>query len=112
MLTSCSYHAHLVSVLEKFPSDVRATALSGATLTATQIGLEFAYAHVFDPPSAIPVTLCSLTFERAATLFNLAAHHSQLAASEDRSSQDGLKRATLHYQVRRSPHLVALLNCG
>ncbi|KAF8553948.1 BRO1-domain-containing protein [Imleria badia] len=82
LLTSHSYHAQLVCVLQKFPSD---------------IGLEFAYAHVF-APSAIPVALCSLTFERAATLFNLAALHSQLAASEDRSAQDGLKRATLHYQ--------------
>jgi programmed cell death 6-interacting protein len=31
-------------------------------------------------------------------LFNLAALYSQLAASEDRSSQDGLKRASAYYQ--------------
>ncbi|KAN0092781.1 BRO1-like domain containing protein [Tylopilus felleus] len=78
-----SYHAQLVFVIRKLPSD---------------IGLEFSYAHVFAPPSSIPVTLRSLTFERAATLFNLAALYSQLAASEDRSTPDGLKRATLHYQ--------------
>lgn len=68
-----------------------------------QIGLEFSYAHVFAPSSSVPVTLRSLTFERAATLFNLAALYSQLAASEDRSSQDGLKRAALYYQVRHEP---------
>ncbi|KAH0833294.1 putative pH-response regulator [Lanmaoa asiatica] len=78
-----SYHAQLVFVLIKLPSD---------------IGLEFSYVHVFAPASSIPVTLRSLTFERAATLFNLAALYSQLAATEDRSSQDGLKRATLYYQ--------------
>ncbi|KAG8213026.1 putative pH-response regulator protein [Butyriboletus roseoflavus] len=77
------YHAQLVFVLTKLPSD---------------IGLEFSYAHVFAPSSSVPVTLRSLTFERAATLFNLAALYSQLAVSEDRSSQDGLKRATLYYQ--------------
>ncbi|KAF8442365.1 BRO1-like domain-containing protein [Boletus edulis BED1] len=78
-----SYHAQLVFVLIKLPSD---------------IGLEFSYAHVFAPSSSVPVTLPSLTFERAATLFNLAALYSQFAASEDRSSPDGLKRTTLAYQ--------------
>lgn len=45
------------------------------------------------------MTLRSLTFERAAVLFNLAALYSQLASAEDRSSQDGLKRASAYYQV-------------
>ncbi|KAF8842107.1 BRO1-domain-containing protein [Paxillus ammoniavirescens] len=78
-----SYHAQLVFTLTKLPSD---------------IDLEFAYAHAFSPTTSIPITLRSLAFERAAILFNLAALYSQLAASEDRSSQDGLKRASSYYQ--------------
>ncbi|KAG1750758.1 ALIX V-shaped domain binding to HIV-domain-containing protein [Suillus lakei] len=49
-------------------------------------------------PSSLPVTLRSIAFERASILFNMAALYSQLAASEDRSSQDGLKRASAYYQ--------------
>ncbi|KAH7884708.1 BRO1-like domain-containing protein [Phlebopus sp. FC_14] len=78
-----SYHAQLVFVLTKLPSD---------------IGLEISYAHAFASSASIPVALQSLTFERTAILFNLAALYSQLAASEDRSTQDGLKRATAYYQ--------------
>lgn len=79
-----AYHAQLVFILAKLPSD---------------INLEFSYAHAFAPnPSFLPVTLRSITFERASVLFNLAALYSQLAASEDRSSQDGLKRASACYQ--------------
>ncbi|KAF9237666.1 BRO1-like domain-containing protein [Melanogaster broomeanus] len=81
--TFLSYHAQLVFVLTKLPSD---------------INLEFAYAHAFSTTTSIPITLRSLTFERAAILFNFAALYSQLAASEDRSNQDGLKRATSYYQ--------------
>ncbi|KIM56911.1 hypothetical protein SCLCIDRAFT_1219945 [Scleroderma citrinum Foug A] len=77
------YNAQLGFVLAKLPSD---------------INLEIAYAHAFSTPSSIPVTLRSLTFERAAVLFNLAALYSQLASAEDRSSQDGLKRASAYYQ--------------
>lgn len=84
---------------ENSPRTYVPPALRRSILILLQIGLEFSYAHVFAPPSSIPVTLRSLTFERAATLFNLAALYSQLAASEDRSTPDGLKRATLHYQV-------------
>ncbi|KAF9223431.1 BRO1-domain-containing protein [Gyrodon lividus] len=78
-----SYHAQLVFALTKLPSD---------------INLEFAYAHAFSPPTSIPISLRSLAFERTALLFNFAALYSQLAASEDRSSQDGLKRASSYYQ--------------
>ncbi|KAI6133596.1 BRO1-like domain-containing protein [Pisolithus croceorrhizus] len=77
------YHAQLVFVLAKLPSD---------------INLEISYAHPFSTSSSIPVTLRSLAFERASVLFNLAALYSQLAAAEDRSSQDGLRRATTYYQ--------------
>ncbi|KAG2147589.1 BRO1-like domain-containing protein [Suillus clintonianus] len=79
-----NYHAQLVFILAKLPSD---------------INLEFSYAHAFaSSPSSLPVTLRSITFERASVLFNIAALYSQLAASEDRSSQDGLKRASSYYQ--------------
>ncbi|KAJ7931480.1 BRO1-like domain-containing protein [Mycena leptocephala] len=77
-----SYHAQLLSVLTKLPTD---------------IGLEIAYAPVFAPTS-LPVTLRNIAFERAAVLFNLAALYSQLAASEDRSTADGIKRAIPNYQ--------------
>ncbi|KAG2128141.1 BRO1-like domain-containing protein [Suillus cothurnatus] len=79
-----NYHAQLVFILAKLPPD---------------INLEFSYAHAFaSGPSSLPVTLRSIAFERASILFNLAALYSQLAASEDRSSQDGLKRASAYYQ--------------
>lgn len=79
-----AYHAQLVFILAKLPSD---------------INLEFSYAHAFaSNPSSLPVTLRSIAFERASVLFNIAALYSQLAASEDRSSQDGLKRASACYQ--------------
>ncbi|KAG5341599.1 hypothetical protein C0989_009080 [Termitomyces sp. Mn162] len=48
--------------------------------------------------NAVPVTLKSLVFERCGVLFNLASLYSQLATSEDRSTTDGIKRATTNYQ--------------
>ncbi|KAG6816889.1 hypothetical protein H0H87_002009 [Tephrocybe sp. NHM501043] len=80
--TSLLYHAQLVSILTKLPPD---------------IGLDIAYAPVFQP-NAIPITLKNLVFERCGVLFNLASLYSQLAASEDRSTMDGIKRATANYQ--------------
>ncbi|KAJ7158788.1 BRO1-like domain-containing protein [Mycena filopes] len=77
-----SYHAQLLSVLTKLPTD---------------IGLEIAYAPAF-APNALPITLRNIAFERAAVLFNLASLYSQLAASEDRSNADGIKRAIPNYQ--------------
>ncbi|KAG2036905.1 BRO1-like domain-containing protein [Suillus americanus] len=76
-----NYHAQLIFILAKLPPD-------------------FSYAHAFaSSPSSLPVTLRSIAFERASVLFNIAALYSQLAASEDRSSQDGLKRASAYYQA-------------
>lgn len=49
------------------------------------------------------MSLNSLVFERASVLFNLAALYSQLATQEDRSSAEGIKRATTNYQVRLIP---------
>ncbi|KAJ3836346.1 BRO1-like domain-containing protein [Lentinula raphanica] len=77
-----SYHAQLTSILTKFPVDIQ---------------LEISYAPVFSP-SAIPVTIRSLMFERAAVVFNLGALYSQLAASEDRSNAEGIKRAATYFQ--------------
>ncbi|KAG6872669.1 hypothetical protein C0995_007778 [Termitomyces sp. Mi166 len=76
------YHVQLVSILTKFPAD---------------IGLEIAYAPVFQE-NVVPITLRNLVFERCGVLFNLASLYSQLAASEDRSTMDGIKRATANYQ--------------
>ncbi|KAJ7364036.1 BRO1-like domain-containing protein [Mycena albidolilacea] len=78
-----SYHAQLLSVLTKLPTD---------------IGVEISYAPVFAPTS-VPITLRNIAFERAAVLFNLAALYSQLAASEDRSTADGIKRAIPNFQA-------------
>ncbi|EIW83874.1 pH-response regulator [Coniophora puteana RWD-64-598 SS2] len=76
------YHAQLVFILTKLPSD---------------INLEIQYTCAFQP-SALPISLKSVTFERAAIVFNLAALYSQLAFAEDRSNKDGLKRAANYYQ--------------
>ena len=67
-----------------------------------QIQLDIPFATVFQP-SGVPITLKNLAFERCGVLFNLAALYSQLAASEDRSTVDGIKRATTNYQVRSTP---------
>lgn len=68
------------------------------TYILLQIGLDIPYAPVFSP-SALPITLRNLAFERAAVLFNLAALYSQLAAGEDRSTAAGLKQMIAYYQV-------------
>ncbi|KAF5371831.1 hypothetical protein D9615_009578 [Tricholomella constricta] len=80
--SSLLYHAQLVSILTKLPADIE---------------LDIAYAPVFQQ-SAVPITLKNLVFERCSVLFNLASLYSQLAASEDRSTIDGIKRATANYQ--------------
>ncbi|KAF9532602.1 BRO1-like domain-containing protein [Crepidotus variabilis] len=77
-----SYHAQLLSILAKFPGDIQ---------------LPISYAPAFDP-SAVPITLNDLNFERLSILFNLAALHSQLASFEDRSTAEGIKRAAGNYQ--------------
>ncbi|KAJ3573631.1 hypothetical protein NP233_g2307 [Leucocoprinus birnbaumii] len=79
---SLLYHAQLISILAKMPSDIQ---------------LEISYATVFHPHK-LPVTLKSITFERASILFNLASLYSQLGALADRSSAEGIKRAATYYQ--------------
>ncbi|KAG6329326.1 hypothetical protein ID866_9762 [Astraeus odoratus] len=72
------YHAQLVFIVAKLPSDV------GPTRSAHQ-PRDRLLPRVRAPPS-IPVTLRSLAFERAAVLFNLATLYSQRAAAEDRAN--------------------------
>lgn len=94
------YHAQLISVLAKLPMDVRVrrSMKSKTNSCPRQIRLPVTYAPAFDS-SATPISLNNLVFERAALLFNLAALYSQLAAAEDRSSVEGIKRAASNYQV-------------
>ncbi|KAF7316870.1 pH-response regulator protein palA/RIM20 [Mycena chlorophos] len=91
-----AYHAQLLSIVSKLPVD---------------IGLDFAYAHVFSP-SSIPVSLRNIAFERAAVVFNIAALYSQLAASEDRSNSDGIKRAIPYYQVSSRLNTLTILRAN
>ncbi|KAI0266621.1 BRO1-domain-containing protein [Russula aff. rugulosa BPL654] len=76
------YHAQLAFVLTKLPADV---------------SLEIPYAPAFSPDE-IPVSLPNLHFERCCLLFNLASLYSQLGLTEDRTSRDGVKRASAFYQ--------------
>lgn len=76
------YIVQLTFILTKLPVD---------------IGLDISYHSAFLPSDA-PVTLRNLAYERAATLFNLAALYSQLALVEDRTHPDGIKRASAYYQ--------------
>lgn len=46
------------------------------------------------------MSLPNLHFERCCLLFNLASLYSQLGLTEDRTSRDGVKRASAFYQVR------------
>ncbi|KAL1722637.1 BRO1-like domain-containing protein [Schizophyllum commune] len=78
------YHAQLLRIQSKLPAD---------------IGLPIAYGAAFADPNALPITLNDLRFERAALLFNLAALYSQLGASEDRSTFDGIKRAMAYFSA-------------
>ncbi|KAN0120828.1 BRO1-like domain containing protein [Russula decolorans] len=76
------YHAQLAFILTKLPADV---------------SLEIPYAPAFSPDE-IPVSLPNLHFERCCLLFNLASLYSQLGLTEDRTSRDGVKRASAFYQ--------------
>ena len=65
-----------------------------------QINLPIPYSPAFPLNSqATPLVLSNLQYERANILYNLAALYSNLAASEDRSHGDGIKRALAHFQV-------------
>ncbi|KAH6913067.1 pH-response regulator [Coprinopsis sp. MPI-PUGE-AT-0042] len=95
------YHAQLVSILAKLPTDI-------------QLGIP--YNTAYETKQVAPLTLNNLVYERASIVFNLAALYSQLANAEDRSTPEGIKRAAAYYQqaagtlsyLRSSviPHLV------
>lgn len=76
------YHAQLLSILTKFPTDIQ---------------LDISYAPIFQP-SAVPITLKNLAFERCGVLFNLAALYSQVAEKEDRQTKERIKKARGYYQ--------------
>jgi hypothetical protein len=67
-------------------------------LTLFQVSLDIPYAPAFSPDE-IPVSLPNLHFERCCLLFNLASLYSQLGLAEDRTTSDGVKRASAFYQV-------------
>ena len=46
-----------------------------------------------------PVAISNLYYERASILLNLACLFSQLGTSEDRVSEEGIKRAVAHFTV-------------
>ncbi|EJT53233.1 hypothetical protein A1Q1_07157 [Trichosporon asahii var. asahii CBS 2479] len=76
------YHAQLAFAATKFPSD---------------IGQQFTYSLPFPPPYSLtpdaPISLPSLTYERAGVLFNAAAIYASLAAFERRAEAESIKRA-------------------
>ncbi|WVR09313.1 pH-response regulator protein palA/RIM20 [Kwoniella sp. DSM 27419] len=76
------YHAQLAFLATKFPSD---------------ISLQFTFHLPFPPTYSLspdaPVSLPSLTFERASVLFNIAALYASMAAAERRAEAEGIKRA-------------------
>ncbi|KAI9512028.1 pH-response regulator [Russula earlei] len=76
------YHAQLSFIITKLPADV---------------SLDIPYSPVFSPDE-MPISLPNLHFERCCLLFNLASLYSQLGLSEDRTTPDGVKRASAFYQ--------------
>lgn len=80
--TILRYHAQLVLMLTKLPVD---------------IDLQITYSHAFQP-SQQPLTLSNLAYERVCVLFNLAALFCELAEGQDRTSADGIRRASAYYQ--------------
>ncbi|WWC90377.1 pH-response regulator protein palA/RIM20 [Kwoniella dendrophila CBS 6074] len=76
------YHAQLSFLSTKFPSD---------------ISLQFTYHLPFPPTYSLtpdaPISLASVTFERASVLFNIAGLYASMAAAERRAEAEGIKRA-------------------
>jgi programmed cell death 6-interacting protein len=101
-----SYYAQLVFLATKFPSNVSINLQCGPTHyqeapsedhTDVQINLSIGYHLPFPPPFSLtadsPISLPSLTFERASILYNIAAIYASMAASEARAEAVGIKRA-------------------
>ena len=72
-----------------------------------QISLPFSYHLPFPLPYSLtpdaPVSLPSLTFERANVLYNIAALYASMAAAERRAEAEGIKRALGFLTVSRPP---------
>lgn len=68
-----------------------------------QIGLEFTYHLPYPAPytfnSDPTITLASITYERAAVLYNIASVYASLGAAENRAEIEGIKRALAYMQV-------------
>lgn len=81
------YQAQLSFLLTKFPSN---------------IALGITYHLPFPPPFSFQtdptISLPSLEFERASVLYNIAAVYAGLAANENRSENEGIKRALTYLQ--------------
>ncbi|KAJ9095781.1 hypothetical protein QFC20_006576 [Naganishia adeliensis] len=67
-----------------------------------EIGLEFTYHLPYPAPytfnSDPTISLSSLTYERAAVLYNLASIYASLRAAENRAEIEGIKRALAYMQ--------------
>ncbi|WWC71251.1 pH-response regulator protein palA/RIM20 [Kwoniella pini CBS 10737] len=76
------YHAQLAFLSTKFPSD---------------ISLQFTYHLPFPPSYSLtpdaPISLASLTFERASVLYNIAGLYASMAAAERRAEAESIKRS-------------------
>ncbi|KAG9093520.1 pH-response regulator protein palA/rim20 [Ceratobasidium sp. UAMH 11750] len=77
------YHAHLVLLLTKFP---------------TNIGLTLAYEPAFPSIAQRTCSVDDLIFERACVLFNLAALYSQLGTAGGRNHTEDIKVVAAHFQ--------------
>lgn len=81
------YHAQVAFLLTKFPYNV------GASITY-HLPFPPSFSFQTDPTISLP----SLSFERAAVVYNLAAVYSGLAAVENRDETEGIKRALTYLQ--------------
>ncbi|GHJ85349.1 hypothetical protein NliqN6_1751 [Naganishia liquefaciens] len=81
------YYAQVTFLSTKFPPD---------------IGLEFTYHLPYPAPytfnSDPTISLASITYERAATLYNMASVYASLGAAENRAEIEGIKRALAYMQ--------------
>ncbi|ODQ62879.1 hypothetical protein WICANDRAFT_25575 [Wickerhamomyces anomalus NRRL Y-366-8] len=76
------YYIHLSTLESKFPRDV----------------VEFPWYGTLGYNVTGPVKIRSFTFERINVLYNVASLYTQMAVNQDRSSDEGLKKACLYFQ--------------
>ncbi|TPX67068.1 hypothetical protein SpCBS45565_g04044 [Spizellomyces sp. 'palustris'] len=80
------YYGQLLYLGSKFPIDEQ------------HIKICFSWYNSIGKESKKSVSSFSLNFEKACVLFNIGAMYSQLGASENRSTAEGLKRAAMFFQ--------------